>query len=141
MKPSVAVFRYVPCALLIGVASLQIVLASTQNLSPWMGGGFGMFSSTDELFNRYLTATLVGPNGSRIVEVPESHWETANAVLALPMDKRLQDFGQDLLSSVGEESVSYDAIELEVWTVRYAASDLTPSGELLRRARVETHGR
>ena len=35
-------------ALLLAIASAQMLLARTSDLSPWKGGGFGMFASVDE---------------------------------------------------------------------------------------------
>ncbi len=39
--------RLLPPLCLIGVALVQLGLASAASLSPWLGGGFGMFSTTD----------------------------------------------------------------------------------------------
>ena len=38
---------YLPAAVLIATAGRQIVLARTAHLTPWSGGGFGMFATTD----------------------------------------------------------------------------------------------
>ena len=45
----------VPLLLLI-VAALQVLLVHTTNLSPWKGGGFGMFSTVDSPDVRVLQA-------------------------------------------------------------------------------------
>ena len=37
-----------PVAVLLAVAARQVVLTHTAGLSPWKGGGFGMFSTTDD---------------------------------------------------------------------------------------------
>ena len=44
----------VPAALLVTVALGQIVLARTVDLSPWKGGGFGMFATLDGTASRYV---------------------------------------------------------------------------------------
>jgi hypothetical protein len=47
-------------AVLVLVALLQLYLAHTQDLSPWKGGGFGMFASVDGTSHRVVRASLVG---------------------------------------------------------------------------------
>lgn len=53
-KIKLAIGKWLIPAILTTVALQQIRLATTQNLSPWKGGGFGMFSSIDNRKNRYI---------------------------------------------------------------------------------------
>ena len=46
-----------PVALLMAVATVQVILATAAGLTPWKGGGFGMFSTTDD-GGRFLLAGL-----------------------------------------------------------------------------------
>jgi hypothetical protein len=41
-----------PVSLLVVVAGAQVTLATTAGLSPWKGGGFGMFATTDDAGRR-----------------------------------------------------------------------------------------
>ena len=50
---------YVAPALLVVVAVQQIILSSTLHLSPWTGGGFGMFSSIDTILTRTVRGSLI----------------------------------------------------------------------------------
>jgi hypothetical protein len=50
-------------ALLCCVALLQFVLTKTSALSPWKGGGFGMFSTVDSPAARFLRITLLTDDG------------------------------------------------------------------------------
>jgi hypothetical protein len=43
-----------PTALLLLVACAQMILTRTDHLSPWKGGGFGMFASVDGLPFRWV---------------------------------------------------------------------------------------
>jgi hypothetical protein len=54
-----AALPYVAPALLVVIAVQQIILASTARLSPWTGGGFGMFSSVDYRRSRVVRPVLV----------------------------------------------------------------------------------
>jgi hypothetical protein len=40
--------------ILVAVAAHQVWLATTSDLTPWKGGGFGMFASVDRLNNRAI---------------------------------------------------------------------------------------
>ena len=53
-------------AILVLVATNQLVLASTTDLTPWRGGGFGMFSTTDNHDQRFLRITAVTDTGGEI---------------------------------------------------------------------------
>ncbi len=55
--------RWLAPGLLISVALVQITLSHTKDLTPWKGGGFGMFASTDSLSMRVVSCeaeTLAG---------------------------------------------------------------------------------
>lgn len=54
---------------LIVVALTQITLAHTRDLSPWKGGGFGMFASVDLLTYRPLKADFVTDAGLIPIDV------------------------------------------------------------------------
>ncbi len=54
---------------LVAVASQQLFLASTRDLTPWKGGGFGMFASVDRLNYRAVHGTFVTSEGDVPFEV------------------------------------------------------------------------
>src|ERR1700741_4746092 len=54
-----AALPYVAPAVLVAVALQHIILASTAHLTPWTGGGFGMFSTVDSFYSRIVRPVLV----------------------------------------------------------------------------------
>ncbi|MEX2548802.1 MAG: hypothetical protein WD638_01140 [Nitriliruptoraceae bacterium] len=52
--------------LLIVVASTQVVVASTSDLTPWRGGGFGMFSTLDTHDQRILRVTITAADAEGV---------------------------------------------------------------------------
>ena len=50
----------------LGVAIHQFVATETTALSPWKGGGFGMFASTDSPGTRFVRAEGITTDGQRI---------------------------------------------------------------------------
>ena len=53
-------------AVLVLVATSQVVIASTTDLTPWRGGGFGMFSTTDNHDQRFLRITALTDGGATV---------------------------------------------------------------------------
>lgn len=77
-------------AVLVVVATGQLVLARTGDLSPWKGGGFGMFSTVESPGSRFVRIFLV--DGDREIPVPvppqaEDEWMRART---FPTDDRLE---------------------------------------------------
>lgn len=58
--------RRLPAAILVMVALLQLYLTHTANLSPWKGGGFGMFGAIDAPDMRVIQAEGLDQDGNRI---------------------------------------------------------------------------
>ncbi|HEY9664196.1 MAG TPA: hypothetical protein V6C65_37610, partial [Allocoleopsis sp.] len=58
--------RGLPAAILVMVALLQLYLTHTANLSPWKGGGFGMFGAIDAPDMRVIQAEGLDQDGNRI---------------------------------------------------------------------------
>jgi len=128
-----------PALLLCAVALHQIWLAQHAQLSPWNGGGFGMFSSTDVFARRHLHAWLVAPGYRQELEVPNRLREDLRRALALPTDARLLDLGEGLLAAYPEASRA-DALTLTVYATRFDPRTLAPSGVPLRSLRIDLRG-
>lgn len=93
-----ALFRPIPreirlalCApvLLCAVAARQIYLARASDLSPWKGGGFGMFSTVASPGARFIRLYLLLDGMEVPVAVPTSLRQQARAVRTLPSPGRL----------------------------------------------------
>src|SRR5262245_2192837 len=61
-----------PAAPLLAVAVTQVVLARVADLSPWKGGGFGMFATNDGAAFRYVRLFVDAPGRSEETHVTES---------------------------------------------------------------------
>lgn len=129
-----------PALLLVGVALSQLWLAHSQQLSPWCGGGFGMFSSTDAWARRHLHALELSPGALRELEVPASLREPLRQTLSLPSDARLRAFARELAATLPPDADA-DALELTVYATRFDPRTLAPSGVPLRSVRVALRDR
>lgn len=56
-----------PVAIMCLVAAVQVYLATAHHLSPWKGGGFGMFASTDDPGSRFIECVGQTTDGQDVV--------------------------------------------------------------------------
>ena len=69
-----------PAVLLLLVAAGQVYLATRGSLTPWKGGGFGMFSTNDRPDSRRVRAWVSSAGGSEEIEISA---DLANLVFLL----------------------------------------------------------
>ena len=125
------VLRMLPCTLLILVAGHQLCLVYTQQLTPWLGGGFGMFSTIDDGVNRYLRVTLLGPHGQEPVQVPDELDEHRDRVRSLPSARAMQRFAAALAPLYAAEGMHFTSIRVEVWRTAYTTTQMRPIDRLI----------
>jgi hypothetical protein len=58
--------RWLVPSILVAIALLQLYLTHTTHLTPWKGGGFGMFATVDALDTRVLAAVGLDQSGERL---------------------------------------------------------------------------
>jgi hypothetical protein len=136
MSPSAArihLAQALPVILLLCVALNQLRLVFTQELSPWSGGGFGMFSTTDAATDRHLHAYESTPALRRELALPAEFEDDIRRALALPSERQLRSLAELLREELGVPSTS--GLEILVWSNQYAAASLTPHSRLLRHYR------
>ncbi|MEZ5943252.1 MAG: hypothetical protein R3C18_17805 [Planctomycetaceae bacterium] len=92
---------WLPSLVLILVAINQLRLAHETNLSPWKGGGFGMFSTIDSPGERLLHAEWVfaDSNQSIPLDIPEHLSADLRKLTHLPSRKQLQILASKLQAS------------------------------------------
>jgi hypothetical protein len=122
-----------PALLLVAVACVQIWAAKAGTLSPWLGGGFGMFSTTDAWPRRHLHAVALRPGLREEIELPDSLDREVRRALALPSERHLGALARALEAMLREEgdpgAAPLEAIEIRVYRVRFDRDTLAPSGE------------
>jgi hypothetical protein len=121
---SARVLPWLPLVLLLGIAASHFVLVRRCGLHPWLGGGFGMFSTVD---TRRIQAWRVGPGGEERLDLPQTLGDAAKRAEALPTEGRLAALARDLL----ETSSGGSAIRVEVWETRFDP-EMRPEATQLR---------
>jgi hypothetical protein len=122
-----------PAVLLAVVAATQIVLTQVQMLSPWKGGGFGMFSTLDERPFRYVRMFVRAPERSEELAVPPSLEELAASAEILPSDCQLDRLARAIVAREHRRGQPANEVRIDVWRVEFAAGSLAPRDHLLRR--------
>ena len=120
----------VPVALLVAVAIVQITLSRTSGLSPWLGGGFGMFATTDGRDWRHVHVVAERPGVEREVPVPASLYDLARRARAFPTTARLQNLG--LLSARAAGVVGPTTLRIVLWRTSFDPETLRPTSRVLQ---------
>ena len=128
---------WLPVALLTLVAAHQLWLAQTRFLSPWSGGGFGMFSTTDAPGNRHLHVFVQNEGIRREVMIPRDLKDKVLRATTLPTTERLGTLAAELALIESRGPFNWDEIEIQVWAVDYQSGSLRPGGRLVKTERFD----
>lgn len=122
-----------PPFLLVAVATAQIVAAKTTSISPWLGGGFGMFATTDSWSRRHLHAVALRPGLREELDIPSYLRDDVRRALALPNERHLSLLAHELAILDAEEgdpnAGPLEAISIRVFRLHFDRDTLAPSGE------------
>ena len=121
-----------PAVILLIVAGAQIVLAKTAGLSPWKGGGFGMFSTTDDAGRREVRIVVTAPDRSEEITIAPSLAEAAARAAVHPSDRLLARLAQRVAERERRHGRPVASVRLECFRVSYAADTLAASSVLTR---------
>lgn len=122
----------VPPVLLAVVALCQVVLAKTVALTPWKGGGFGMFSTLDHGAYRGVVAIVEAPDRSETLEIPSSLEELAARAAACPSDWLLGQLARGIVGRERRYQRPVTAVRISVWRTAFDGSTLAAGEQTLR---------
>ena len=121
--------------LLLSMAANHGYQRYLHNLSPWLGAGFGMFSTTDSVSARQVVVYGLDENGfGRELPVPEALSEQARRALALPSPTMLQRLLERIhrhrleTTCLSVSDCVFPAYRIEVWRADYDPETLLPKG-------------
>lgn len=112
---------WLPTVLLLAVAGVQVALVRTAHLTPWKGGGFGMFAAVDGGAVRSVRIVLEGPDRSEMLAVPPSLELDAERVIALPIERWLVDFAERVAAREARRGSPVTRVIVEVWSAGLSA--------------------
>jgi len=121
-----------PAALLVLVAGTQVTLAKRAALTPWKGGGFGMFSTTDDAGRRRVRVFVTAPQRSEEIAIAPSLEDAARRAAALPADYELARLAQRVVSRERRYARPVESVRIETWRIDYAPVTLAATSRLIR---------
>lgn len=104
-----------PCVLLCAIAAAQMVLARTAGLSPWKGGGFGMFASVDSVPSRWVRLYVQAAERSEEIALPPSLEDQADRVAAWPHQRALVRLAHAVAARERRHGRPVERVRVEVW--------------------------
>ena len=124
--------KLLPVGLLVLVAGTQVVLSRNAALSPWKGGGFGMFSTTDDGGRRWVRVFVSAPERSEEVAIAPSLEDAARRAAVLPADYELSRLAVGVVARERRYARPVETVRIEAWRIDYAPGTLAATSRLLR---------
>jgi hypothetical protein len=117
-------------ALLVALALAQLGGWRACGLSPWKGGGFGMFATNDHGAFRSVRVVELAGGGERPVVLPAELDRLRRHAREVPREANLRR----LADALRARAPSLGALRVEVWRTEFAREDLAPRLVLVARA-------
>lgn len=130
--PSVGWRALLPVGLLLAVACAQVTFTKAAGLSPWKGGGFGMFSTTDDAGRRRVRVFVSASERSEEMTIPPSLEDLARRAAVLPTDDLLSRLARGVVAREDRYQRAVDTVRIETWRIDYAPGTLAATTRLLR---------
>jgi hypothetical protein len=127
----------VPAALMVVVGAVQISLALTSGLTPWKGGGFGMFSTLDHGAFRGVDIVIEAPGRSETLDVPASLEELAARTASFPSDWFLQRLAREVAARERRHQRPVTTVKLTVWRTEFSPETLLATEHTLRNVSID----
>jgi hypothetical protein len=121
-----------PVGLLVLVAGTQVTLSRRAELTPWKGGGFGMFSTTDDVARRRVRVFVSAPERSEEVAIAPSLENAARRAAALPSDHQLTRLAEGVVRRERRYGRPVNSVRIEAWRIDYEPDTLAATFRLLR---------
>jgi hypothetical protein len=123
-RSSVGWRALLPAVVLIVVAGIQVALALSAGLTPWKGGGFGMFSTTDDGGRRYVRIFVNAADRSEEITISPSLDDAARRAAALPMKAELTRLARQVVERERRHQRPVEMVRVETWRIEYAPDTL-----------------
>jgi hypothetical protein len=121
-----------PAAVLVIVACTQIWASRAHGLSPWKGGGFGMFASLDSRPFRYARIFVHAADRDEELTVTPSLERAAAAAELLPTARQLDQLARAVVARERRHGRPVERVRVEVWHARFSPGSLSPETRRLR---------
>ena len=121
-----------PAAALVTVALAQVWLVRTAALSPWKGGGFGMFATTDGTAFRRVRLYVEAVERSEEITVPPSLEERASRAGLFPSNVSLTHLAEAVAARERRNGRPVSSVRVEVWGTDFSGEPLRATEHRIR---------
>ena len=118
---------WLPVVLLVAIAAVQVWLASTRSLSPWKGGGFGMFSSTDGGAVRHARIHVESAGKSREITVTPSLEAAVARAEQFPSPALLRLAADAVVHRERRNGRPVSRVTIDIYRTRFGRETLSPT--------------
>ena len=125
-------WRLLPPAALLVVGLVQVGAASLVHLTPWKGGGFGMFSTLDHAAFRGIDVVIEAADRSETLEIPASLDLLAARVSNCPADWLLNRFAEAVVARERRNGRAVSHVQVTVWTTTFDRATLAAHKQTIR---------
>jgi hypothetical protein len=123
---------WLPSVLLVAVAGVQIPLAHTANLSPWKGGGFGMFATIDGTATRCVRLYVRAPDRSEEVPIQPSLEHAASRARLFPSEALMARLATAVAAREARYERPVTEVTVQVWRTHFAFDPPRANESLIR---------
>ncbi len=115
---------FVAPLLLAVIATVQMLLASFSGLTPWKGGGFGMFASLDHPPFRGVDIIVEAADRSETIAISASLELAAARAAAHPSDLSLTRLARAVVARERRNARPVETVRLTVWRHQFDPATL-----------------
>jgi hypothetical protein len=119
--------KMVAPVLLVAVASTQIALSRTVELTAWKGGGFGMFATLDHAGYRGVDIVVDAPDRSETLQVPASLELAVARAAACPAEWALRAVAEAVVARERRHRRPVSRVTLTFWRADFDRATLRAS--------------
>ena len=123
---------WLPAIALVVVAITQVLLAKTADLSPWKGGGFGMFATTDGTAFRHVRIFVEAEGRSEELEIAPSQEFSAACAELFPSNRMLGSLAQAVVKREQRYRRPVKTVRIEVFRTEFRPISLDATDRPLR---------
>jgi hypothetical protein len=120
-----------PAALLVLVATGQMALSGVAALTPWKGGGFGMFSTNDHAAHRTIRIIVTARDRSEEIAISPSLEDAASRAAMLPGRRELERLARLVVERERRHGRPAEAVRIECWRTEYDPTTLVATRRAL----------
>lgn len=118
-------FKYLVPFLALTLVGVHFALVHVKKLTPWKGGGFGMYSDIHFYYNE-VYVTPIGQSLDSLAVADPNIFGAINTLKRMPSSQNLQKYAPDFYRYANSDSIT-----IQVWKPKVNAQNATYTREIV----------